>query len=303
MLSRKANTDILDVFDSAFFRSLQQLKIQTRRTFLGSRQGAHLSVRRGHGLEFAGFRVYAPGDDFRHIDWGVYGRSDRLYVREFQEEQDLNVMFLIDNSRSMNSPTASTPRKLIFAKQLALAIGYAALTDGDTVSYHLLGSSRVNKYTGPRSLYRAAEALAAEPPIEEFDLQRSVLRAAAELNTPGKCFVLSDFLFDLSPAQKALDVLRARNFDVSLFQVLSPEDISLQGIPDSALLTDSESNEKLDFSKDSSLGRQYASLISEHVKSLEDYCRESAISHTLVSTEEILSEVVLTRLPELGLLR
>ena len=95
---------MLKTFSPSFFKRLQQLKIHTRRTFLGSRQGGHLSLRRGHGLEFADYRLYTSGDDFRHIDWGIYGRTDRLYVKQFREEQDLNVFFLIDASQSMDFP-------------------------------------------------------------------------------------------------------------------------------------------------------------------------------------------------------
>jgi len=80
------------IFTPGFFRRLQQLKIQTRRSYLGSRSGSHISKRRGHGLEFSDYRTYVPGDDFRHIDWGVYGRTDRLYVKEFREEQELQVL-------------------------------------------------------------------------------------------------------------------------------------------------------------------------------------------------------------------
>ena len=69
-----------DPFTPTFFRRLQQLKIRTRRAFLGSRQGSHRSVRKGHGLEFADFRAYAPGDDFRHIDWGVYGAPETFLI-------------------------------------------------------------------------------------------------------------------------------------------------------------------------------------------------------------------------------
>ena len=105
------------IFTPGFFRRLQQLKIKTRRSYLGSRQGSHISKRRGHGLEFSDYRSYVPGDDFRHIDWGVYGRTDRLYVKEFREEQELQVLFLIDTSQSMGFPEAEG--KFEFAKDLA----------------------------------------------------------------------------------------------------------------------------------------------------------------------------------------
>ena len=133
-------------FTDDFFRRLQSLKIHTRRAFLGSRQGAHSSIRKGHGLEFSDFRPYAKGDDFRHIDWAVYGRTDRLYVRQFREEQDLNVVIAIDTSASMGHPEGE--KKFEMAKNLALALSYIALTDGDTISMVLLGQNTLAKYSG-----------------------------------------------------------------------------------------------------------------------------------------------------------
>lgn len=302
MSSEKADRHLLDVFSPAFYRSLQQLKIETRRTFLGSRQGAHLSHKKGHGLEFSGYRLYSPGDDFRHIDWRIYGRSDRLYVREFQEEQDLNVMFIIDCSHSMASPALSTPDKLMFAKQLALALGYAALTDGDTVSYMLLGSGTVHKFSGARSLSQIARTLENSGQSRQVDMKRDILLAASQLKTPGKCFLISDFLYDTADATRAVNILNSRNFDVTLFQILSPEDISLSGLPDSSWISDSESGEKMMFTCDETARRTYASLLSQHVKSLEEYSARNGIRHVLVSTAEKVDELVLSRLPELGLL-
>jgi len=95
---------MIEPFSPSFYRRLQQLKIRTRRSFLGSRQGSHLSPRKGQGLEFSEFRPYTPGDDYRYIDWGVYGRTDRVFIRQYREEQDLNVMVMLDASASMAYP-------------------------------------------------------------------------------------------------------------------------------------------------------------------------------------------------------
>ena len=96
--------ELNEPFTPSFFRRLQQLKIRTRRALLGSRQGTHLSQRRGQGLEFADYRPYTAGDDYRHIDGGIYGRTHRLYVRELRAEHDLNVLVCLDASLSMAYP-------------------------------------------------------------------------------------------------------------------------------------------------------------------------------------------------------
>jgi uncharacterized protein (DUF58 family) len=292
---------MLESFTPTFFRRLQQLKIRTRRAFLGSRQGGHLSKRRGHGLEFADYRIYTPGDDFRHIDWNVYGRQDRLYVRQFREEQDLNVSFLIDSSQSMGFGQEQS--KYDMACRLALALGYVALTDGDTVTFTLLGQENSPRYMGARALTRAAAYLSKSKPTGSFDPVLETGAAIQRLKTPGKCFVLSDFMFDLETQFAMLDLLRARNFEVALLHVLSPEEISPTFSGAASQLEDSETNEILDINLDPSSRKEYAKLLADHIESLERYALKCGIAHLLVSSNEDVSDVVLSRLPQLGLLK
>ena len=176
---------LADPFTPSFFRRLQQLKIRTRRSFLGSRQGSHLSKRKGQGLEFSDYRPYAPGDDYRHIDWGVYGRTDRVYVREFREEQDLNVLVVLDTSASMGYPQGE--RKFESARDLALSLGYVALTDGDSVIFSMLGQQNTPRYSGPKALSRAAKALYDVSPQGSFSLTSELRAAIARHRIPGKC--------------------------------------------------------------------------------------------------------------------
>ena len=100
-------------FTSDFLARLEQLRIKTRREYAGQGKGSHLSPRRGSSLEFADFRHYAPGDDFRYIDWSLYGRSDKLYIKLFKEEEDLLTYIFVDASASMGYPLriASSPRR------------------------------------------------------------------------------------------------------------------------------------------------------------------------------------------------
>ena len=84
------------LLNQAFLKQLELLKINSRRSFLGSRQGGHASIKRGHGIEFSDYRKYVPGDDPRHIDWNVYARTERVYVKRFQEEQDLSVFIFLE---------------------------------------------------------------------------------------------------------------------------------------------------------------------------------------------------------------
>lgn len=289
------------IFTPLFFRQLQQLKIHTRRVYLGSRQGSHISRRRGHGLEFSDYRHYAPGDDFRHIDWNVYGRTDRLYVREFREEQDLNVMFLVDTSSSMAHPEGE--RKFELVRQLVLSLGFVALSDGDTVTIAALGQKMSPKFIGARSLVRMWNFLEGLRPTGKIVLEREVRAALSMFRIPGKCFFLSDFLVPHNEIFKSCDIIRGRNFDLSMLHVLAPSELKLSSEELRSLFVDSETGETIDLPLDRGSQYDYAKLLAEHIGGIERYARNAAVAHVLISSAESVSDIVLTRLPEIGLLQ
>src|SRR6266581_6375892 len=116
-------------FTPEFLARLEHLRIKTRREYAGLGKGSHLSPRRGSSLEFNDFRQYSPGDDFRYIDWGLYGRTDKLYIKLFQEEEDLLTYVFLDASASMAFPASD--RKFESAILTALSVAYVALASGD----------------------------------------------------------------------------------------------------------------------------------------------------------------------------
>src|SRR5918992_1640874 len=109
-------------FTAAFLAQLETLRLRTRKEFLGGHSGSYASPRRGTSLEFADYRRYAPGDDLRYLDWGIYARSDRLYVKVFHEEVDLFAYVFLDASASMAFP--SRAEKFLPASHVALALSY-----------------------------------------------------------------------------------------------------------------------------------------------------------------------------------
>ncbi|MCB0322199.1 MAG: DUF58 domain-containing protein [Bdellovibrionales bacterium] len=287
-------------FTPSFYKRLQQLKIRTRRTFVGSRQGSHRSLRKGHGLEFADFRAYAAGDDFRHIDWGVLARTDRMYVREFREEQDLNVVVLLDTSASMGFPEHQ--QKFELARSLALALGYVALTDGDTVTFSLLGRLNSPRFVGPRAIARAQRILGEATPGGSFDLLTETRAAIARQRIPGKCFFISDFLGDLDGIFATFDYLRSKNFEIVALQVLAPSELTLE-LDATCLVVDAESGREVELSLDGSSAKEYAIKLADHIERLEQFANRSGIDHLLIPSNQTVDEVVLSRLPEAGILK
>lgn len=290
-----ATTDAL--LSPTFYRQLQQLKIRTRRAFLGSRQGTHLTTRHGHGLEFADYRAYAVGDDYRHIDWGVYGRSDKLYIKQFREEQNLHVSMLLDTSASMGFPKGEG--KFRRAQELALALSYISLTDGHTVTLSLLGDSRSPNFSGAHAIGRVEKMLLQTTPFGAVDLQTEIRASVARLRLPGKCFIISDFLSDADQITKSIDMLRARNFEIVLLHVLSPSELRLPTMSET-IFCDAETGEEIVVSLDKENRTAYARALSMHVQALEDFCHKRGIVHLLIPSEQPLQEVLFARLPALG---
>src|SRR5271154_1280284 len=143
-------------FPPEFIARLDQLRIKTRREFAGLGKGSHLSPRRGTSLEFSDFRPYSLGDDFRYIDWGLYGRTDKLYIKLFKEEEDLLTYIFVDASASMAYPAGD--RKFAAAIAIALALAYVALASGDRVMIRVLaGEGEATRPTFVKDRFRIVD--------------------------------------------------------------------------------------------------------------------------------------------------
>ena len=129
-----ANDSLLD---QEFMHKLEQLALFSRKVFRGLLKGERRSKKKGVSIEFADYRDYVPGDDLRFLDWNIYGRLERLFIKLFQEEEDLNILFLLDGSRSM---TFGSPSKFDYGKKVAAALGYIALANLDRVAVSVFSS-------------------------------------------------------------------------------------------------------------------------------------------------------------------
>ncbi len=289
-----------DPFIGPFFRRLERLRVRTRRSTLGTRQGSHLSLRRGQGLEFSDYRQYSAGDDFRHIDWNVYGRTDRVYVKQFRAEHNLEVVVLLDGSASMGLPEKEG--KFDLARNIALSLGYVALSDGDTVQFSVLGHKNTPRFFGPASFPRAQEELLRITPAGNFSLRSEMRAAVAGQKHPARCYLISDFLMPHEEQIESLDFLRAKNFDIAVIQIIAPSELSLE-VSKIGTMVDVETGEEIELILDSSSVQEYAYELGNHVEKLEQFCKKTGIQHLVLSSSESLSEIVLNKFPRAGLLQ
>jgi len=291
-------------FTSDFLNRLEVLRLRTRKDVLGNHPGAYSSPRRGTSLEFADYRKYSPGDDLRYLDWGIFARSDRLYVRLFHEEVDLFAYIFIDASGSMAFP--SREEKFLPASNLALALSYVVLANHDHVRLHSLKDDNATAspfYRGRQRMRDLIRFVSSVTPGGSLQPALCLGHHLKHIRRPGKAILISDFLVPADAYQQGLNVLRAFNLDISVLQVLSRIEIN-PALPRGELgLIDSESREELRLQWSASLSREYREKLARHNRELKSFCHQSGIHYSLYVTDEDLSQFVLKTLPATGLFR
>ncbi len=203
---------------------LERLELVSRKIFRGRLKGERRSTRKGQSVEFADFRSYVPGDDLRFIDWNTYARLDRLFLKMFFEEEDLHFYALIDASPSMNF---GTPTKLLYAQQLAAALGFIGLIRSDRVRIETLGQPAGRAapvFRGRQSVWRMLNYLNGIQPDESGSLAEGVKNFCIRNSGKGIVVLISD-LMDKQGYEAALKYLLSRRMDVYVIQVLSAEEI------------------------------------------------------------------------------
>ncbi|MGH7960755.1 MAG: DUF58 domain-containing protein [Candidatus Binatia bacterium] len=292
------------LFTSQFLARLETLRIRTRRKFLGSRPGGHLSVRRGAGLEFADYRPYTPGDDPRYIDWKLYSRTDRPYIKLFQEEEELYISLFLDLSASMAHPVSNNKEGA--ARDLVLALAYVALASQDAVKLYAVGSDTNGQATpffrGRQRLFNLVNFLEARRSQGKVDPVAALRRHLQAIRHPGKGIWISDFLFPAPVYQAGLNLLRAANFDLAVIQVLGKDELEPPLLPGGARMVDSESGDAAVVRFDAQAKKEYLRRLDSHNQTLRKFCHQAGVHHVLFTTGQDLQHFILRELPALGVL-
>jgi uncharacterized protein (DUF58 family) len=291
-------------FTPEFLTQLETLRLRTRKEFLGGQSGSYSSPRRGTSLEFADYRRYAPGDDLRYLDWGIYARTDRLYIKVFREEVDLFAYMFIDASASMAFP--SRAEKFLPASYVALALAYVILANHDHVKFHLLqgAAGRASQfYRGRRRMADCLNFATSVTPGGALDLAPSLGEHLKKLRRPGKAILISDFLMPAANYQQGLNVLRAFNLDIAVIQVLSRQEVDPDFPNGSLALVDSETQEEIRYRWNGDVRRNYQSKLAHHNLEIRSFCHQSGIHYSLYVTDRDLGDFVFATLPAIGLFK
>lgn len=281
-------------------RRLDHLEILTRKQFAGRLRGEQRSVKKGHSLEFADYRTYVQGDDIRFIDWKIFARLDRLFLKMFMEEEDLFVHVLLDASHSMGM---GEPAKLLYAQRLAAALSYVALSATHRVSLFPFAQTLRAPFPSVRGrgqIRRIVSYLEGIAPdgathaLDGFRLFRQRILGA------GFIFVISDLL-DKSGFEDALKLMLSGRFEVVLFHLLSPEEEELPWDGDWRFV-DVEDGEAVSLSLNAAFKEQYAETVRKFRGEHKGICARLGFHYVPVRTDFPLEMLLLHRLRERGVL-
>ncbi|MGE5609357.1 MAG: DUF58 domain-containing protein [Bacillota bacterium] len=285
---------------SEFMARLDQLDVMSRKLLAGKMKGERRSKRRGQSVEFADYRNYVVGDDLRFIDWNIYARLDRLFLKLFLEEEDLALYVLLDVTKSCDY---GEPQKALYLKKVAAALGYIGLVNYNRVSISAMGNSVVAETGGLRGRTRVAQMLdfiSKLEPAGAGNLAETCRRFALSHRQKGVCVVLSDF-FDKGGYEAGLRYLSGGKYDLFAIQILSPQEIDppLQG---DLKLRDIEDGDMAEVSITQPLIKQYKANLNAYCLAVKDYLTRRGGTYLFASTAVPFDTLVLNYLRERGLL-
>ena len=282
------------VFDEAFLRQLERLLLLMRSPVRGGLKGGRRSVKRGQSVEFSDYRDYAPGDDLRQLDWNVYARLEKLFVKLFVEEEDVTISLFVDASASM---TYGTPPKLLFAKRAAAALGYIGLASEDRVRVTALSGRIARRRASLRGSGRVFRLLADLSAIEAADGPTDLLvaarHAAAQLHGRGVVILLSDLLDPA--ADRVIRELAATGSELIVLHVLSPDELDppLEG---DLHLVDAETGDGLDVTVDLATLDAYRARLSAWKAGFADVAARRRATYVDLPSDANLSDLMFAEL-------
>jgi uncharacterized protein (DUF58 family) len=288
MKRRILDGDFLDRLDAATLL----LKTPMTGFFGGSRRARSY----GNTVEFADFREYFPGDDIRRIDWNVYARFEKYFIKLFTDERQMHNQIYIDCSASM---ACGRPEKAAAALRVAAAFGYLSVASMDRVSYKLMKETTLEdigfKITNKDSFYRAAQVLEDVEFEGDLDLEKAIVGAEAPGHDDGLTIIISDFMTE-SNWKKAIDFLMYNRREILMIQVLSPDEMfpDLDGRID---MIDSEAIDQADprnmrLVMTKQMVKAYQKALDEYEQELVDFCASRNVTFFTVTSDEPIEKVI-----------
>lgn len=297
----KVDDDRSQLFNEEFLKKLEYLHVVSRKTFAGGLRAERRTKKVGSGIEFADHRKYTAGDDFRYIDWNVYGRIDRLLLRLFEEEEDLHIYILIDSSRSMR---IGNPMKLHYAMQVGAALAYIGLANLDRVGMVPLSDTLhpgLPPARGKRRIFKVFEFLRSVEVGGMTNLGACMDSFVHRYKRRGLAVLISDF-YDPRGFEEGLNELRYNKFEPFVLQVFDEREAN-PALHGDLTLVDCETGEAKEVTVSRSLLEAYKQEHDKYCAELRQFCTARAIPYFRTHTGVPFDELVLRIFRQGGFLR
>lgn len=306
--------DMAQLFDEELLARLRRLALMSKRSIADGLAGEHRSRRRGSSPEFADFKSYTQGDDYRRIDWNIFSRLDEVFVRLSEVTTELSVHILLDASNSMDwrgSPTL--PLKHDYARRIAGSLGYVALWHFDRVVITPFGrelGASFGPAQGRAQILPMLSFLAQQGTLGETDLPLAIERYARSRRRPGILVIVSDLLSGDPPdLQQSLRLLRTHGWQIIVAQVIDGAELDpaldqaldVTGQPTTFELRDVENDDRLRLTPTSEILDRYRDAVATWREQIEAACNDEACDYLALQTDWPLESIVLTLLHHRGL--
>lgn len=288
------HTTAREFLSGEFLAQLERLALVSKRTFRGRVKGERKSPRKGISVEFCDYRHYEVGDDLRYVDWNIFGRLDRLYVKLFVDEEDLCVHLLLDASASMDF---GEPSKFRYGTRLAAALAFVGLVNLERVGVGVVRSRVAERWSpsrGRNQFFPLLDFLGNLRPGGPTSLNDSLADYALRAIEPGLAILISDLL-DPAGYEAGLRALQERRFDIHVLHILSPEEVDPPFGGDLRLV-DAETGEARELSLDSEVHRSYRQRLGAFLERAEGFCRANEINYHRLVTDTPLEGFMLRHL-------
>lgn len=295
------------VIDGAFISMLESGDLYIHKSMNGLFGGNRRSDAFGSSAEFADFREYTPGDDLRRIDWNLYGRFEKLFLKLYVDERQLHHRIYLDASASMDW---GEPNKSHFALQLAAALGYLSVQSMDRVSFYAMHGKICADISrtviGREAFYNAANQLNDVKFYGDSDIGQAICSQENPGHGDGLSIIISDFLTD-SDWQSAVDYLLYHGHEVYLIQVLSRDEIA-PGMSGKLMMLDAESldeederNYRTEITRSSV--KAYTEAFTYHQKQLQDFCYSRNVGFITACSDDSIEKILFRNATEVELIK
>jgi len=292
--SSENSESVLKYLDPHVLERIKRLDIRARRVVEGFLTGQHRSPYNGFAVEFASHREYTQGDELKHIDWKVWSKTDRLYIKEYEEETNLRCHIVLDCSKSMGyaGPDGGW-RKFDYAATAAASLAYLLQQQQDAVgliTFNTDVATVMPPRSSPDQLRRLMHEMEATEVDDQTDVGSAFPKMAQQLRMRGMVVIFSDLFADLEDLKTAVQELRLRKHEVMIFHVMHDDEISFP-FRDMTKFVSLESDDLLN-TDPRALRKAYIEVVEKYLAKVKKMCGSAGVDYTLVRTDDPLDAVL-----------